>query len=455
MQTYIMAELEIKNVIEDIEELISERHSRSLLNILIDLHPSDIEAVLNRLNKDDRAFVFNLLPINLASEVLTELDTPVAEDVLETASIERISSLVDEMDSDDAADIIANLPDEIQEKILGNLDRDSVAEVLELMDYDEHSAGGIMAKEILAMNQAASVNDTIKKIREVRDEIDDLYNIWVVDDNNIFLGTVSLADLLLENPDTPLKDFMDPDVSPIRVDLDQEDVALFFKKYNIVSAPVVDSSGKLVGRITVDDIVDVLEEEGSEDMARFAGAPDEEIQEDSPYIISRARIPWLLVAFVGELIAATILNYFSGTIENNIIIALFIPVVMAMGGSSGQQASVTVVRGLATGDIGLHDTRRRLLREFRVSLLNSSFFCLLLFGIVYFWSGVTFAIILTVSMFIVINNATVLGALIPLVFKRLNIDPALAAAPLVSTTNDIIGILIYLTIVVVTLHISL
>ncbi len=447
-----MAELEINTILEDIEELIRERHSRTLLNILIDLHPSDIEAVLNRLNKDDRAYVFNLLPVDLASEVLPELDTPVAEDALGNSSIERISSLVDEMDSDDAADIVAELPSDIQEKILDNLDRESVAEVRELMDYEEDTAGGIMAKEVLAMNQNATVNDTIEKLREVREEIDDLYNIWVVDKENVFLGTVSLADLLVAKPETQLKTIMDPDVPPIQVDMDQEDVANFFKKYDIVSAPVVDEAGKLVGRITVDDIVDVLEEEGSEDMARFAGAPDEEIQEDSPYIISRARIPWLLVAFSGELIAAAILNYFSGTLENNIIIAMFIPVIMAMGGSSGQQASVTVVRGLATGDIGLRDTRSRLLREFRVSLLNSAFFCVLLFGIVLFWSGVTFATILAISMFIVINNATVLGALIPLLFKRFNIDPALAAAPLVSTTNDIIGILIYLTIVVVTLQ---
>ncbi len=450
-----MADIEINTVLEDIEELISERHGRSLLNILIDLHPSDIEAVLNRLNKEDRAYVFSLLPLELASEVLPELDAPVAEDVLEKAGIERISSLVHEMESDDAADIVADLPSDVREKLLERLDRESLAEVRELMDYDEDTAGGIMAKEVLAMDQDATVNDTIEKLREVRDEIDNLYNIWVVDKNEIFLGTVSLTDLILAHANTRLKNIMAPEVPPIEVNMDQEDVANFFKKYDIVSAPVVDSVGKLVGRITVDDIVDVLEEEGSEDMARFAGAPDEEIQEDSPYIISRARIPWLLVAFTGELIAAAILNYFSGTIENNIIIALFIPVIMAMGGSSGQQASVTVVRGLATGDIGLRDTRSRLIREFRVSLLNSTFFCILLFGIVFFWSGLTFAAILTLSMFIVINNATVLGALIPLVFKRLNIDPALAAAPLVSTTNDILGILIYLTIVVSTLRLGL
>ena len=441
-----MAELQIDSILQDIEDLIDGQQKDALLNIMMDMHPADIEGILNRLKKDKRIFLFDLLPAELASEVLTELDAPVAEDVLEEIGDERISSIIHEMDSDDAADVVADLPEDVQERILDSLQDDVSDDVKELLVYDEDSAGGIMALEVLAMMEGATVNETIEKIREVSDGIAHLYNIWVVDETNNFLGSVSLKDLVLAKAKVKLNALMDSDVTAIHVGMDQEEVANFFKKYDLISAPVVDDDGKLVGRITIDDIVDVLEEEGSEDMARISGAPDEEIQEDSAFIISKARIPWLLVAFIGELFAAYILHQFNLEPGQQLIIAAFIPIVMAMGGASGQQASVTVVRGLAMGDIELHDTGRRLFKEFRVSLLNSSFFSILLFLIIYYSTGLRFAIILASSMFIVINNATVLGALVPLLFKRINIDPALAAAPLVSTSNDIIGIMIYLSI---------
>ncbi|KAA3615083.1 MAG: magnesium transporter [Calditrichaeota bacterium] len=450
-----MAELQVDSILPDIEDLIDAGQSGALLNIMMDMHPSDIEGVLNRLKKDRRKFLFELLPAELASEVLSELDAPVAEDVLEEADDERISSIIHEMDSDDAADIVAELPEDVQERVLNTLEDEVSDDVKELLVFDEDTAGGIMALEVLSMPDSSSVNETIEKIREVSEDVDHLYNIWVVDKINNFLGSVSLKDLVLAGARTKLFTIMDTEIKTIHVSMDQEEVANFFKKYDLISAPVVDDAGKLVGRITIDDIVDVLEEEGSEDMARISGAPDEEIQEDSAFIISRARIPWLLVAFVGELIAAFILQQFNLEPSQQLIIAAFIPIVMAMGGASGQQASVTVVRGLAMGDIELHDTGSRLFKEFRVSLLNSTFFSILLFLIVYWWSGMIFAIILAGSMFIVINNATVLGALVPLFFKRINIDPALAAAPLVSTSNDIIGILIYLSITTYVLSVGL
>ncbi|RMH64885.1 MAG: magnesium transporter [Calditrichaeota bacterium] len=450
-----MADLQVESILPDIQFLIHDGQRSALLNILIDMHPADIEDILNRLEKDERHFLFSLLPPELASEVLPELDQPVAEDVLEEVSDQRLTSIIHEMESDDAADVVAELPEDVKERVLDTLEDEVSEDVKELLDYDEDSAGGIMAKEVLAMPADATVNETIERLRELRDEVEHLYNIWVTDDNNVYLGTVNLADLVLARGNDRLKTIMNDEIDPIHVDMDQEDVALHFKKYDLVSAPVVDKQGRLVGRITVDDIVDVIEEEGSEDMARIAGAPDEEIQEDSVLRIARARIPWLLVAFTGEIIAAVILGMFSATLNQRIITALFIPVVMAMGGSSGQQASVTVVRGLATGDIELRDTRKRLFKEFRISLLNSLFFSFLLFAIVYVWDSIEFATILGASMFIVINNATVLGALVPLIFKRLNIDPALAAAPLVSTTNDIIGLFIYLSITTITLSLGL
>lgn len=450
-----MADVQIENILPDVEQLIEIQQDGTLLNIISDLHPADIEEILNRLKKDQRKYLFNLLPADLASEVLRELDDPVAEDVLREVSDERLTSIIHEMDSDDAADIVADLPEDVQERVLETLEDQVSDEVKELLVYKEDTAGGIMALEVLTMEENATVNETIEKIRELSDEIENIYNVWVVDSNNIYLGNVSLTKLVLARGNTKLSSIRETNELTINVNQDQEEVANFFKKYDLVSAPVVDNNGKLVGRITFDDIVDVMEEEGSEDIARISGAPDEEIQEISAFKISRARIPWLLVAFIGEIFAAYIVNMFSLELSQQIVIALFIPVIMAMGGASGQQASVTVVRGLATGDIEIRDTWSRLLKEFRVSIVNSFFFASLLFIIVYMWFGILFAIILGGSMFIIINNATVLGALVPMIFKRLNIDPALAAAPLVSTTNDILGLLIYLTITTFVLSVGL
>ena len=273
-----------------------------------------------------------------------------------------------------------------------------------------------------------------------------MYSIYVVDEGNHLLGTVSMTDLVLAEGDTKLEEIMETDIPTVNTDMDQEEVANIFRKYDLVSMPVVDKENHLVGRITVDDIVDVMEEEGAEDMAYISGAPDEEITEESTFKLARARLPWLLVAFFGETISALLLNQFDATLQQKVMVAFFIPIVMAMGGSTAQQASVIVIRGLATGDLSVRDTSKRLIKEFRISFFNSVFFALLIFVIVYLWDTIFFAGILALSIFVVINNAAIIGALVPLTFKRLNIDPALAAAPFISTANDILGIFIYLSI---------
>ncbi len=441
-----MLNINYESFLPDIENLIDQRNDGALLNILIDLHPADIEEILNRLKKEQRKYLFDLLPTELASEVLSELDTPVADQVLEDMDEEEISSLVDQMDSDDAADVISELDEEKAARVLEKMDVEEADDVKKLLHHDEDTAGGIMAVEFISMPATATVNATIEEIRSNREEFDDIYSIWVVDKEQRLIGSVSLTDLVLAKGGTQLSEIMDTDVLYVNVDMDQEEVAQFVRKYDLVSVPVVDDQMRLVGRITVDDVVDVLGEEGSEDLAYMAGAPDEEVLEESTFVLSRARIPWLLVAFFGEIVSAFILNSFETTLQQKVISAFFIPIIMAMGGSTGQQASVIVVRGLATGDINLGDTKKRLFKEFRVSLLNSIFFSLLLFGIVFFWDGIVFAAILAISLFIVINNAAFVGALVPLTFKRFNIDPALAAAPFISTTNDIAGIIIYLGI---------
>ncbi|MCD6376826.1 MAG: magnesium transporter [Caldisericaceae bacterium] len=443
-----MKQLDIDNILEDIEVLIEKRNTGALQNIIIDLHPADIAQILSHIKKDERSYLFSILPPKIASDVLSELDPPIVEDLTEELGVEKISKIVDQMDSDDAADFVSSIPEEMVPEILDRIPEEDSNEIKELLHYEEDTAGGIMALEYVALPMDATVKQAIHEIRRLKaeQEITDIYSIYVVDDENRLLGVVSLSDLALAEDFTQLKEIMKTDIPKITPDMDQEEVANIFSKYDLVSMPVVDQENHLIGRITIDDVVDVLEEEGSEDMAYIAGAPDEEITEDSIFKLARARLPWLLVAFMGELLAAFILNQFDVTLQQKLMIASFIPIIMAMGGSTAQQASVIVIRGLATGDLSLRDTGPRLLKEFRISLLNSLFFAIVLFLIVYLWDSAYFATILAVSIFVVINNAAIIGALVPLTFKRLKIDPALAAAPFISTTNDILGILIYLTI---------
>jgi len=444
--------INFEQVLPDIENFIESENKGALLNILVDLHPADIEELITYLEKDERKYLFSILPADLASQVLPELDDPIVEQVLEDASHHRISDLIDRMDSDDAADIVADLPGEVAEKVLEHVSEEVSNDLQALLNYEDDTAGGIMALEFVAMLETHTVNETIEKIREVRDDFDEIFNIWVVDELHRLVGSVSLTELVLAKGYHTLREIMDVDVISVEVSLDQEEVANKFRKYDLVSVPVVDAENRLVGRITVDDIVDVLEEEGAEDIAFLTGAPDEEVMEESTFVLSRARLPWLLVAFFGEIIAAFILNSFEATLQQKVMAAFFIPIVMAMGGSTGSQASVIVVRGLATGDIDLSDTRSRLLKEFKIALVNSFFFSSLMFGLIYFWDGPQFAVILSVSMFVVINNATIVGAMVPMLFKKFKIDPALAATPFVTTSNDIIGLMIYLSITTLSLH---
>jgi magnesium transporter len=441
-----MVNIDYETILPDIEELIENKNTGALLNILVDLHPADIEEILNRLKKEERRYVFNILPNELASEVLSELETPIMEQVLEGVTETKITNLVDEMESDDAADLIAELPDEVASKVIHRLTEEAAQEVKELLPYKEDTAGGIMALEVISMPENATVNETIERIRERRDEFEALYNIWIVDVDQKLIGSVSLKDLVLAKGYTTLREIMEIDVPSVHVDMDQEEVANYFKRYDLVSVPVVNNDGQLIGRITVDDIVDVLEEEGSEDLAYMAGAPDEEVLEESSFVLSKARIPWLLVSFFGEIITAFILQSFGATIESFVVAAFFFPLIMAMGGASGQQASVIVVRGLATGDILTSDTFKRLLKEFKISLLNALLMSIISFLIIYLWESLLFASILSLSMFIVINTSNLAGSLLPFLFKKFKIDPALASAPFIATANDIFGLLIYLSI---------
>ncbi|HEX9974863.1 MAG TPA: magnesium transporter [bacterium] len=446
-----MEDNDLKEIVENITYLSDAKDNAMIRNMIVALHPADLAEILYHLDDEHRNYIFALLDAETASEVISEMDDVSREDILEELHEDRITEIVDEMDSDDAADLVLELPDEVAQKVLENIDKEYSAEVKELLSHEEDTAGGIMAKELVAVALSDTVDQAIEKIRSKAEEVEDIYYLYVVDESEKLVGVARLTDLILAKGTTEISEIMDRDVVSVTTDMDQEEVANLARRYDLVSIPVVDKIGRLLGRITFDDVADVMEEEASEDIQRMAGISDEEeFREKSIFRISQVRLPWLLVGFSGELVSAYILHNFEASLNQIIAAAFFIPIIMAMGGNVGIQSSTIMVRGMATGEIGLYDIRRRLFREILVSLLNGLLCGLLLFLVVTFWLKLPkFGIILASVLMLVILNASFVGSFVPVILRKIKIDPAIATGPFITTSNDVLGLLIYLGLITV------
>lgn len=443
-----MDEADLKTIIDDIEYLASERNNGMILNILIGNHPADIADIIRRLTDENGKYVFELLDVDTASDVLVEFDDVSRDRLVSDLQHDRLSEIVDEMDSDDATDIVAELPEHVAEKVLDAIDEEDSAEVKELLQHDEDSAGGIMALEFVSVTENTTVDQAIKEIRAKAEEVSEVYNVWVVDDTGVLVGVLSLKRLILAKSRQIVKNLMAKDVVSVPTDMDQEYVANIFRRYDLISLPVVNESGHLVGRITIDDVVDVMEEEAFEDIQKMAGlSQEEEIRETSVFKISFGRLRWLLVAFVGQLVAALVLKQFELSFADRAILIFFIPLMMAMGGNAGIQAATIIVRGLALGELSPADISKRVGKEAQVSLFNGAVCGVFLFAIISVFDEPMFGLVLALAMQIVIFNAAVFGAGIPLVLSRIGVDPAIATGPLITTFNDIFGLFIYLGLV--------
>ena len=358
-------------LIESVKHLSKQGDRQRLMELIEDLRAADLADLIEHLERDERLFIFNLLEPEGAGEVLVEIESPVQGRLLKDLDNQAISEIVRELDSDDAADLVGDLPEKRAKEIIEGVG-DEVSEELEkLLPYPEDTAGGIMALEFVSVKADADVQHAIDTIRKKREEVENLYYIWVVDDFERLVGVISLKDLVLEPTDRRISEIMNPEVISVNVDTDQEEVVQLVKKYDLVNIPVVDVKNRLVGRITHDDIIDAIEEEVDEDISLMAGVIDQEITEESTLKISRARLPWLIAGLFGGILAAAVINQFESSIEKVIALSFFFPVIMAMGGNTGTQAATVVVRGLATGDISLVNVGKRLWMEMRVALVNA------------------------------------------------------------------------------------
>lgn len=437
-------------LIEEVKHFAEQGNLQGLKNLIDDMRAADLADLIEHLDPEERLFIFNLLEPDGAGEVLVEIETPVQERILKDLDNQAITEIVQGLDSDDAADLVGDLPDDRAREIIERVGDEVSGELEKLLPYPEDTAGGIMALEFVAVKADASVKDAIDTIREKREEVENLYYIWVVDDLGKLVGVISLKDLVLEPTDRKISDIMNPEVISVHVDTDQEEVARLVKKYDLVAIPVVGDDQRLAGRITHDDIIDVIEEEADEDISLMAGVIDQEIAEESTLKISRARLPWLIAGLFGGIIAAAVINQFESSLEKVLALSFFFPVIMAMGGSTGTQAATIVVRGLATGDISLMNIGKRLWMEMRVALVNALVCGILLALIVGTWvSDYGLGSVVGLALVLIIVNAGVIGSAIPMALNKWNIDPALATGPFVTTSNDILSLLIYLGLVTI------
>ena len=434
----------LEKLVTELDGLIERNDPGSVLELVGDHHPVEIAEMLDHLPEEKKRYLFELLNPEMAAGVLQEVSDLSRDQLLEGIQIPRLEKIIDQTASDDAADIIGELPAELAENVLDRLHPERAVELRQLLRYDEESAGGIMSKQYVSVLQDASVQEAIERIRASHEEVEFVYYLYATDRRGALVGYVSLAQLVLSRSDQKVSEIMESDVVSVPTGMDQEEVAALVEKYDLAAIPVVDRTGRLVGRITVDDVVDVIVDEASEDISKMAGTTDEEIRHDSALRIASIRLPWIVISLLGGILSGTIISHFRGTLGSLLALVFFIPVITAMGGNIGIQSSAIVVRGLATGEIGLFDIARRLLREARIGLLMG-LMCGGIVGVVAFaWQGnALLGVIVGSAMLSAITVAATMGALVPLVFKKLNIDPAIATGPFVTMSNDIVGLFIY------------
>jgi len=438
-------EPKLQRLLETVQRLIRRGAHPNLARLLGKLHPADTAHLFRFLNLKEQRILFNLIPDpEIAGMVLVEVDHATGAQLLESLEKETITEVLQELPYDDAADIIQNMPEELAEEILQLMEDEDSEEIEELLKYAEDTAGGIMATEIFSLDQELTVKEAIQALQEAEDA-EMVFYLYVTDEHEHLVGILSLRQLLTVPASRKLKEIMTREVISVQTDTDQEEVARVVEKYDILAVPVVNDTNKLMGIITVDDVIDVLREEATEDIYKMVGSSDEELLlGNKAFKIARLRLPWLITNLFGGIITGYLMWIFKVTIKDVIALISFIPVITGMGGNVGGQTATIVVRGFATGKIEMAALRSVIFKEMRVGILMG-LICGLTVGLVaYGWHHNPYlGLVVGLAMSTAITVAATTGVLAPTFFKRIGVDPAIAATPFVQTANDITGILIY------------
>jgi magnesium transporter len=435
-------------LITQIQKLIAENREKELITLFEEFHYADIAEIMEELEIHEASFIFNLLDSDKTAEILLELEEETRNKILKRLTPKEIAEELLELSTDDAADIIAELPVERKNQVISEMeDVEHAKDIVELLRYDEGTAGALMAKELVKVNENWNVLTCVKEMRAQAENVVRVHSIYVVDDENRLKGRLSLKDLLTTSTKTPIKDIYIPRVDYVNVDTKDVEVARIMQKYDLEAIPVVDELGRLVGRVTIDDIVDVIKEEADKDYQLAAGISQDVEADDSIFQLTRARLPWLVLALFGGLIAVEVSSSFQSAMDQYKVLYFFTPLIAAMAGNVGVQSSAIIVQGLANNTLG-GTLWQRLMKEVSLSLLNGMLLALLLLVGSHFVVGVEYIIGITVaiSLVTVIVIASLIGTFVPITLNKYGIDPALATGPFITTSNDIFGIFIYFTI---------
>ena len=437
-----------KELILELEQLIENKNDEQLEVLLNDLHHADIAEILDELNFDEATYVFRVLDVEKSSEILLELEDDLRENILSRLTPKEIAEELDELDTDDATDIISELSKGRIEEVISELqDVEHAKDIVELLRYNDNTAGGLMGKELVKVNENWSVLTCVKEMRIQAENISRVHSIYVVDDEDRLKGRLSLKDLLTTSTKTHISEIYIRKLNYVSVDVPDVEVARIMQKYDLEAIPVVDEMGRLVGRITIDDIVDVIKDEADKDYQLAAGITQDVEADDSIIELTRARLPWLVLALLGGFITVKVLGLFESAMLEHGKLFFFTPLIAAMAGNVGVQSSAIIVQGLANNTLS-GSLLNRLLKEVSLSLLNGVILASILFLGSHFLLGIEIIIgvIVTIALISVIIIASLIGTFIPLLLDKFGIDPALATGPFITTSNDICGILIYFSI---------
>lgn len=435
--------------LERIEEIIDSRNEEAARHELKDLHPADIAELFQELNLKSAEWLFNLIEDNeVKADVLMELDEEDRKKLLERMEPEQIGHFIDLLDTDDAVDLIQELDKEDREEVIQHIDDvEQAGDIVDLLQYDEDTAGGLMGTEMIEVNENLSMPECLKEMRRQAEDLDEIYNIYVIDDDGRLKGVLPLKKMITHPAVSKIKHVMETDPVCVHSDTPIEDVAIDFEKYDLVAMPVVDSIGRLVGQITVDDVMDEVREQSERDYQLASGISGDIDADDSVWTQTKARLPWLLLGIAGGIVNSLILGGFEQMIAAVAALAIFIPLIGGTGGNVGVQSSAIIVQGLANGRLKLADAWKQLGREVLIGLVNAIIMAGIIFVYVYFTQPGDYAVCYAVglSLFCVIIFSSIFGAVVPLTLEKLKINPAVATGPFIQIANDVVGLLIYVT----------
>ena len=433
--------------LSELSDFISNNSDKKTQSLICDLHIADIAEIIEILSIEQATYLFQLIDEERSAQILIEIEDETREHILSTLSSKEIATeVIENLESDDATDVLSELPKEQKEEILFLIEEDDHASDIEdLLNYPEDTAGGLMAKELIKVNENWTTIRCLKEMRKQSSEVKEVHTIYVVDDQDKLVGTLSLKRLLLTETKILINEIANYDIVSVIATEDDDEVANIMNKYDLIAMPVIDDKGVLLGRITIDDVMDVVKEEAEKDYQMASGITEDVESSDSIWQLTRARLPWLLIGLAGGLLGAKVIGIFE--IDKNIELAFFIPLIAAMGGNVGVQSAAIVVQGLANESVKINTMLSKLVKELGVALLNGIICSTIIFGATFALNyPIDLSLTVSLSLFSVIVFAALFGTFVPLTLDKYKIDPALATGPFITTVNDILGLVIYFLI---------